>query len=430
MARIIFRYERSVALSQALTVAAYNFISFQWDEPFFLGKVKTDFNIYVFDSAGNWMDPNSSAFPGFYSTDDNTLTDEPFEILILPPFDGEIHGGANASDYQIVIGKMNDGHAQHIKYINVNGLAVSQEQGAGSIFGHAAARGGQAVAATYYAIPTFPEDFSARGPVTILFDTAGRRLNQPDLRSVPQLTAADGVDTTFFGFDSDGNGWPNFIGTSAAAPNAAAVTALTLQAAGGPGSLKPQKLYSVLQQTATPIPMPNDRTHAGARTGPVTFSADGDWTRWSRYFGLSVDGQSRSAVKSVSINTTNASLLFSTNPNRFHIGDSNGVALADITRTVSPDSSTFTLTFAPGKFGPGSTLRFGMSVYNPLQGSTQEDPDRLRGATITTKLEDGTVFRSTVAADPKLPVNQSTGAGLVNAAAATRKAQQRGWGAD
>jgi hypothetical protein len=420
------RNDGAVALSQTFTTAADNFISFQWDEPFFVGKVKTDFNMYVFDAAGNWMDPSSAAFPGFYSTDDNMATDEAFEFVYLPPFQGEIHGGANASDYQVVIGKMNDGPAQRIKYITINGLGVSQSQGAGSVFGHAAARGGQAVAATYYAIPNFPEDFSAPGPVAIYFDVAGRRLSDAEIRRVPQITAADGVDTTFFGFDSDGNGIPNFFGTSAAAPNAAAVAALTLQAAGGPGSLKPQKLYKLLQQTATPIPMPNDRGHAGARTGPVSFSADGDWTRWSRYFGLAVDGRSPSAVKSVSVDVTNAGLSFSANPNRFHIGASNGVALADITRSRSADGRTFTLSFAAGKFGPGAVLSFGMSVFDPLQGSTQLDPDRLRGATITTTLENGTVFSSTVTADPRLPVNRFTGAGLVNAAAAVRKAQQRG----
>jgi hypothetical protein len=70
-------------------------------------------------------------------------------------------------------------------------------------------------------------------------------------------------------------------------------------------------------------------------------------------------------------------------------------------------------------------LRYGISVFNPLQGSTQLDPDRLRGATITTTLENGRVFVGTVTADQPLAVNRLTGAGLVNATAAVRKARSR-----
>jgi hypothetical protein len=158
--------------------------------------------------------------------------------------------------------------------------------------------------------------------------------------------------------------------------------------------------------------------------GPVLFSADGDWTRWSRFFGLTVDKGAPGAVKSVSIDVTDPGLFFSANPNRFHIGVTSGVTLADITRTRSLNGNTFTLTFAAGKFPAGSELRFGMSVFNPIQGTTAETPDRFRGAKITTVMEDGRVFTSNVVTGPQLAINRYTGAGLVNAAAAVRRMQR------
>jgi subtilisin family serine protease len=410
----------SVSITQRFSSAGSQ-LSFEWDEPFFVDRVKTNFVVYVFDKDGNFLDPNGSAdFPGFYTTDNNVLTDEPFQFIFLPPSPTDIVGGVNITDYQLVIGNVNGGSARHIKYINNNSLGVSERQNAPSVFGHAAARGARAVAATYYAIPQFTEDFSSPGPVTIYLDTQGHRLREPEVRFVPQLTAADGVDTTFFGGDTDGNGFPNFFGTSAAAPNAAAVAALVLEAAGGPGRLSPERLYRRLERTATPIPLPDVRWFSAATAGPVTFEAIGDFTRWDRDFALSVKGESRRSVSSVAFDTTAIGLEWNPNPDRFSVGEADGVSVADITHVVSADASTFTIGFGPKTFRSGDSFRFGMSVFAPIQGGTQEDPDRFRGMKVKVTLDDGTVFRSTVFALRPERINRYAGFGLINADRATR----------
>ncbi len=416
-----FNTDGTTSISQAITVAGDAILDLQWDEPFNLGKVRTDYNIYVFDANGNWLDPNTSTTTT-NTFDDNIATDQALELAEFIP-NGTIIGGANVGNYQVVIGKMNNGPAQHLKYIFENTLAVSQRQNAPSTGGHSAATGGQGVAATYYAIPTFPEDFSSPGPVTIYFDTAGNRLRRPEIRLSPQITAADGIDTTFFppgGSDPDGTGFPNFFGTSAAAPDAAAVGALVLQAAGGSGSMRPAQLYQVMQSTATPIALPNVRWVAGGEAGPVTLSINFDWVRFTGDFSLAVDRPKGWKVHSITFDAAPAGLTWSQNPNRFSVSNPIGTDITDMTRSVSPDSTQFTITFAKGTFVGGDSFDWGMSVFAPIEGSTEEDPDRFRGMKIIVTMEDGDVYTGTVVALPRLPFNHFTGHGLVNADAATR----------
>ena len=364
----------TASISQHITVAGDAILDLQWDEPFNLGKVQTDYNIYVFDADGNWLDPNTSPTT-FNTADDNIATDQALELAEFIP-NGTIIGGANVGNYQVVIGKMNNGPASHLKYIFENTLAVSERQNAPSSGGHSAATGGQGVAATYYAIPTFPEDFSSPGPVTIYFDTAGNRLRRPEIRLSPEITAADGIDTTFFppgGADPDHTGFPNFFGTSAAAPDAAAVGALVLQAAGGSGSLRPAQLYRVMQSTATPIPLPNVRWVAGGEAGPVTLSINFDWVRFTGDFSLAVDRPKGWKVHSITFDAAPAGLTWSHEPEPLQRQqpDRRRVGISSMTRSVSPDSTQFTITFAPGTFVGGDSFDWGMSVFAPIEGSTR-----------------------------------------------------------
>jgi hypothetical protein len=278
----------------------------------------------------------------------------------------------------------------------------------------------------YYAVPQLPEDFSSPGPVTIYFDDQGQRLRHPDVRIEPQLTAADGVDTTFFppgGGDPDGSGFPNFFGTSAASPDAAAVAGLVIQAAGGPGSISPRRVYERLEHTATPVWVPDVRGIAGAFAGPVAFSINRDWTRFTGNFSVEVSSlPKKRSIASITFDTTNTDtgLTWNPNPNRFSVSNANGVSFADMAIGFNAAATQFTISFTAGSLTSGDSFDFGESVFTPIQGSTQEDPDRFRNMILTVTLDNGQTFTGKVLAFPKLPFNNYTGFGLVNADAATR----------
>ncbi|NUN98879.1 MAG: S8 family serine peptidase, partial [Candidatus Omnitrophica bacterium] len=132
-----------------------------------------------------------------------------------------------------------------------------------TVYGHNTAAGAMAVAAMFYgeidsggALSGSPtlldvEGFSSLGGnLPIYFTPFGSpRLAPPETRFKPDLTAADGGNTSFFGGDTpfDADSFPNFFGTSAAAPHAAGVAALVLEAQ---PLLSPTELYDVLKNTA------------------------------------------------------------------------------------------------------------------------------------------------------------------------------------
>ena len=273
----------------------------------------------------------------------------------------------------------------------------------------------------YYAITRFPEDFSSPGPATICFDDNGNRLARPDVRYVPGIIGVDGVDTSFFGGSgADGDGFPNFFGTTAAAPDVAGVAALVLQAAGGSGKLTPAAVYRRLQETATPVWLSSDRSISGTVAGPVVTTAQEDWTRiFYRYFSVGVlPTKPKVSVASIAFDVSKIGLKFSSNPNRFNVGLVNGIAASDITFAVSSNSLVFTLNFAAGKLVAGGSFTFGMSVFSPLQDNTQEDADRFEGMGVTVTMSDGSTHKSNYLVAPRF--RNFTGAGLVNADLATR----------
>jgi hypothetical protein len=119
------------------------------------------------------------------------------------------------------------------------------------------------------------------------------------------------------------------------------------------------------------------------------------------------------------LDTTAASLVWNPNPDRFSIGSSSGITYDDVyiaTGTASgAPSPLLTLYFVPQTFTPGGQLTFGLSVYNPLQGSAREDPDRLRGTQLTVTLATGETFTAPLKTGPTVSHGAFTGFGLVDA---------------
>lgn len=140
-------------------------------------------------------------------------------------------------------------------------------------FGHSAAVNASSVAAidyfeieqggNVYEIPgRFDvEPFSSLGGnLPYFFSPTGTALpGAPQLRFKPDIAAPDGCNTTFFGQDrgGDADSFPNFFGTSAAAPHAAAVATLLLDRMDNFGlNLTPAQVYTVLNSTSIDIQDP------------------------------------------------------------------------------------------------------------------------------------------------------------------------------
>ena len=226
----------------------------QWQDPFFSVSgppgAGTDLDICFYF-------PPGAASPFACSNDLNTGRD---------PLEGTTILG-NAA-LEISIERRAGPPPDPVKLVVFGAIAFAETYpgtNAGTIYGHANAAGANAVGASaYFFTPAFGLDppllnsYSSAGITPILFDTAGNPID--DVRQKPEFSAPDGGNNTFFGNDYEPDGFPNFFGTSAAAPHAAAVAALMREV---DPMLTPAQVTAVLQASAIDILARNTGTATG-----------------------------------------------------------------------------------------------------------------------------------------------------------------------
>jgi hypothetical protein len=261
----------------------------QWDQPYVTGSpdsggATSQIDVCITGSTGQDVvlnyDNDVVSCSGV-----NAVGADPYQVMIIAnPSNAtgntaEINiniqvGLANgtAAPGRVIVAVEDDGQGSTInKFSSANGATLQ---------GHPGAAGAAAVGAAFYfdtprcgTTPATLEPYSSAGGLPILFSTSGTRLATPTVRQKPDFVGPDGVNSTFLGFTlasasppypasglltttitecQNNPAYPNFFGTSAATPHAAAIAALMLQAN---SALTPTDVYAALRASALAMPV-------------------------------------------------------------------------------------------------------------------------------------------------------------------------------
>lgn len=277
------------ALQQGFLVA----VVLQWDQPYVTGApgspgATSHLNLCVTSTSGTDTIINYSGNSAS-CTGANASGKDPVQILIISnPANAAAATAPETVNISVGLADGTTAPSRIKLAVEGGGLNVVMHSNYAknpTIQGHPGAAGAAAVgAAAFYNTPACGvttavlENYSSQGGTPILFDTSGTRLAAQTLRQKPNFVAPDGGNDTFLGFKDTGDkssvaqcannaSYPNFFGTSAAAPHAAAIAALMMQA---DSMLTPAQIYGALQSTA--LPMAN--TSPDANTGYGFIQAD------------------------------------------------------------------------------------------------------------------------------------------------------------
>ena len=229
-------------------------IVLQWADP--VGGAANDYDLFLIDENDNVLASSTNTQDG---------TQDPIEFILSSC-------AADRVDTRLVIVKNSGASDRYLRLSYAReGLAITT---AGQTFGHSASQDAIGVAAVdvgdasgaggVFDGTESVETFSSDGPRRIFFEAHGTPITPGNFSSTggrllqkPDLAAADAVSTSTPGFST-------FRGTSAAAPHAAAIAALMLEAAGGPANVTPAALRTAMTGAALDIEATGGDRDSGA----------------------------------------------------------------------------------------------------------------------------------------------------------------------